>query len=54
MFVGLVLSCIYLATGSIWIVVAIHAGIDVLGLVVRPTVVRLLQTRRADAAVEVG
>ena len=52
MFLGFVLSYIYLATGSVWIVVAIHAGIDVLGLVVRPTVIRLLRSSQADAVAE--
>lgn len=53
MFTGFVLTFIYLATGSIWVAVAVHAGIDVLGLVVRPTAVRLRRKRGTDAAVEV-
>ena len=39
--VGSVLTVVYLATKNIWIVVAIHAGIDLFGIVVRPTVERL-------------
>jgi membrane protease YdiL (CAAX protease family) len=39
--VGFVLTVVYLATKDIWIAVAVHACIDVFGIVVRPTVERL-------------
>jgi membrane protease YdiL (CAAX protease family) len=45
MVLGLGLTAIYLATGNIWIAVAVHAGIDIVGLVVRPTIARLIPAR---------
>lgn len=39
---GLLLSVLYLATGSIWIAVGAHALLDLIGLVVRPTLARRL------------
>jgi membrane protease YdiL (CAAX protease family) len=39
---GAVFACLYLWTGSLWIVIAVHAGLDLFGLVVRPTAMRLL------------
>lgn len=48
MVLGCILTAIYLVTGSIWVAIAIHAGIDVMGLVVRPTVVRFLRTDRVN------
>ena len=35
-------ACLYLWTGSLWITMAAHAGLDLLAVVVRPTVMRLL------------
>ena len=44
---GAILACIYLWTGNLWVVIALHAGIDLLGLVVRPTLTRLLHRSEA-------
>jgi membrane protease YdiL (CAAX protease family) len=41
---GAVFTAIYLATGTIWIPIALHATLDLIGLVVRPTIVRLLRS----------
>jgi membrane protease YdiL (CAAX protease family) len=43
---GAVFTCIYLITGTIWIPVALHAALDLLSLVVRPTIARLLRSSR--------
>ncbi len=40
--VGVVLAGLYLWTGDLWITIAVHAGLDLFGLVVRPTLMRLL------------
>jgi len=40
--VGVVLAGLYLWTGDLWIAMAAHAGLDLFGLVVRPTLMRLL------------
>jgi membrane protease YdiL (CAAX protease family) len=40
--VGAVMAGLYLWTGDLWIVIAAHAGLDLFGLVVRPTFMRLL------------
>jgi len=40
--VGAVLVGLYLWTGSLLITIAVHAGLDLFGLVVRPTFMRLL------------
>jgi membrane protease YdiL (CAAX protease family) len=40
--VGVVLAGLYLWTGDLWITIAAHAGLDLFGLVVRPTLMRLL------------
>jgi hypothetical protein len=40
--VGAVLAGLYLWTGSLMITIAVHAGLDLFGLVVRPTFMRLL------------
>lgn len=37
-FLGLVLTAIYVGTGSLWIAVLVHAAIDLNGLVLRPAV----------------
>ena len=39
---GLLLSALYLGTGSIWIAIVAHALLDVINLVVRPTLARLV------------
>jgi membrane protease YdiL (CAAX protease family) len=43
--VGAVFAGLYLSTGELWIVMAAHVVLDLLGLVVRPTLARL--ARRA-------
>jgi len=40
--VGVVLAGLYLWTGDLWIAMVAHAGLDLFGLVVRPTLMRLL------------
>jgi membrane protease YdiL (CAAX protease family) len=42
---GLLLSALYLGTGSIWIAIVAHALLDVVNLVVRPTLARLVAAR---------
>ena len=42
---GLLLSALYLGTGSIWIAILAHALLDVINLVVRPTLTRLVTSR---------
>ena len=44
---GAILACIYLWTGNLWVAIAVHAGIDLLGLVVRPTLTHLLHRSEA-------
>jgi membrane protease YdiL (CAAX protease family) len=39
---GVVMAGLYLWTGDLWIAIAVHAGLDLFGLVVRPTFMRLL------------
>lgn len=41
---GLALTVLYLWTGNLWIAVGAHACLDLLGLVVRPTIARLMKT----------
>ena len=45
--VGAMLAGLYLWTGSLLITIAVHAGLDLFGLVVRPTLMRLLHRPRA-------
>jgi membrane protease YdiL (CAAX protease family) len=45
-FIGAVMSVIYLATGSIWVAIALHAALDLNGLVLVP----YLAARRAAKA----
>jgi membrane protease YdiL (CAAX protease family) len=45
--IGFLFVALYLATGNIWIVIGVHAAIDVLGLVVRPTIMRLVSPKAA-------
>jgi membrane protease YdiL (CAAX protease family) len=40
--VGAVMAGLYLWTGNLWVAIAAHAGLDLFGLVVRPTFMRLL------------
>ena len=40
--VGAVMAGLYLWTGNLWVAIAVHAGLDLFGLVVRPTFMRLL------------
>jgi membrane protease YdiL (CAAX protease family) len=40
--VGVVMAGLYLWTGDLWVAIAVHAGLDLFGLVVRPTFMRLL------------
>jgi membrane protease YdiL (CAAX protease family) len=42
---GLLLSALYLGTGSIWIAIVAHALLDVVNLVIRPTLTRLVASR---------
>jgi membrane protease YdiL (CAAX protease family) len=44
---GGVFTVIYLWTGNIWIAVAAHAGLDLLSLVVRPSIARVLTRQSA-------
>ena len=39
---GLMLTAVYLATASLLVAICVHAGIDLLNLVVRPTLMRLV------------
>ena len=41
---GAALACLYLWTGNLWIAISVHAGIDLLGLVIRPTLTRMLSS----------
>ncbi|HUO12984.1 MAG TPA: CPBP family intramembrane glutamic endopeptidase [Caulobacteraceae bacterium] len=45
--IGGALSAIYLWSGQLWVAMAVHAGFDLIGLVVRPTLARALSRRRA-------
>jgi membrane protease YdiL (CAAX protease family) len=45
---GAGLACVYLWTGNVWIAITVHAGIDLLGLVVRPTATRMLSRAPAQ------
>lgn len=47
---GAVLTALYLWTGNLWMAVAAHALLDLLGLVVRPTLTRLAEARMAQRA----
>jgi membrane protease YdiL (CAAX protease family) len=42
---GLVFTGIYLWTGSLWIAMCVHAGFDLIGLVIRPTITRAFAAR---------
>ena len=45
--IGAVLASVYLATGELWIAMVAHAGLDLLSLVVRPTIARAIARRPA-------
>jgi membrane protease YdiL (CAAX protease family) len=46
---GLVFSLLYLLTGSIWVVIIVHALIDLRSLVLLPIVVQNVWSKRTDA-----
>ncbi len=39
---GVLMAGMYLWTGDLWVAIAVHAGLDLFGLVVRPTFMRVL------------
>lgn len=43
---GLILTVVYLVTGSIWIAMGVHASIDLIGLVIRPSLTRLVARKQ--------
>ncbi|MBA16017.1 MAG: hypothetical protein CMN73_06645 [Sphingomonas sp.] len=45
--VGAVLTIVYLISGSLWLVIAIHVALDLNALVLRPTITRLVRQRAA-------
>ena len=42
---GVAITALYLWTGNLWIVICLHAGFDLIGLVIRPTITRAFTTR---------
>jgi uncharacterized protein len=46
---GLVFSLLYLLTGSIWVVIVVHALVDLRSLVLLPLVVQNVWSKRTDA-----
>jgi uncharacterized protein len=46
---GVVLTALYLWTGQIWIAMAAHALLDVIGLVVRPAITLIMTGRESTA-----
>lgn len=46
---GLVFSALYLVTGSIWVVIVVHAIVDLRSLVLLPLVVQGVWNKRTDA-----
>jgi membrane protease YdiL (CAAX protease family) len=46
MFMGLLLSAVYLWSATLWIPVIVHAGIDLIGAVVRPALARRMNSAR--------
>lgn len=46
---GVVLTALYLWTGQIWIAMAAHALLDVIGLVVRPAITLIMTARESTA-----
>jgi membrane protease YdiL (CAAX protease family) len=51
---GVVITAVYLWTGNLWIVICLHAGFDLIGLVIRPTITRAFTARRSPASSEVS
>jgi uncharacterized protein len=45
--IGALLAVLYLWTGNVWVAVAAHALLDLVGLVVRPTLLRMMAGRNA-------
>lgn len=45
--VGLVFTFVFLATGSLWVAIGLHAAMDLMALVVRPSLRRLFPARTA-------
>ncbi|WP_109807811.1 CPBP family intramembrane glutamic endopeptidase [Sphingosinithalassobacter portus] len=45
--VGAVLTIVYLISGSLWLVIAIHVALDLNALVLRPTITRFIRQRAA-------
>ena len=45
MILGLVFTGLYLWTGNLWIVIGVHAFFDLIGLVVRPTLMRMIPVK---------
>ena len=46
---GLLFSAVYLLTGSIWVVIVVHAQVDLRSLVLLPLVVQNVWSKRTDA-----
>ena len=47
---GLIFSVLYLLTGSIWVVIVVHAFVDLRSLVLLPLVVQNVWRKTGDAA----
>jgi len=45
MIVGFLFTALYLWTGQLWIAMAVHGGLDLVGLVIRPSIARALARR---------
>ena len=46
--VGVLLAYLYLQSGALWVAMAVHAAIDLNGLVVRPAIAGMLRRPRVD------
>jgi membrane protease YdiL (CAAX protease family) len=46
--VGVLLAWLYLQSGALWVAMAVHAAIDLNGLVVRPAIAGMLRRPRVD------
>jgi membrane protease YdiL (CAAX protease family) len=53
MILGLVLTAVYLASGNLLVAMCFHAGIDLMSLVARPTLMRLV-ARKDEAGQKIG
>lgn len=49
-FIGALLTALYLWTGNLWIAAGVHAWVDLVGLVIRPTLQRRKRSRSAVEA----